>query len=116
MSTHYLTNKYLLEEVKKSKAEGKLSPKLALALRAIAERAALRYTFDARWKEDQIGEATLKLLEKWQLFDETRFDNAFAYYTEIAKMAYTKFYYQNRAYVHLNLIQITGEYEGRDSD
>jgi hypothetical protein len=111
---YYLTNKYLLEEIAKSRSQGKMTDRLALGLKAIAEKAADRYTYNFSWKEDQIGEATLRLLEKWHMFDETRYSNAFAYYTEICKMAYTKFWYQNKHYVHIHLIEVDGEFRNEN--
>ncbi len=114
MSNYYLTNKYLLEEIAKSRSQGKATDKLALGLKAIAEKAAQKYTYNFSWKEDQISEALVRLLEKWHLFDETRYQNAFAYYTQIARMSYVQTWYQHKNYVHIHLIEVDGEFRNEN--
>lgn len=109
-SGHYLSNKKLLAEIAKCKANNNiLSNELALALKEIADKASYRFCWNTRYIEDQQGDALLRLCENWMKFDESKYSNAFAYYTEICKMSYIRYSNKSNMYVYVDLLIVTGE-------
>ena len=107
---HYLTNKQMLEEWHKCKELGEITPRFALSLKLLSERAARRYG-NNNWYEDNVSNGLLRMLENWDKFDPEKSQNPFAYFTQIAKMEYIKLWYKNRNYVHIDLLIVTGEFK-----
>ena len=107
---HYLTNKQMLEEWYKCKELGEVTPRFALSLKLLSERAARRYG-NNNWYEDNASNGLLRMLETWEKFNPEKSQNPFAYFTQIAKMEYIKLWYQNRHYVHVDLLVVTGEFK-----
>lgn len=88
---HYVKNSELLEEIKKSKAQGKLTPAAVDMLRKIAEESNKKLKYkDPMDKEDCISTAILDLLLYWDRFDPSYSTNAFAFYSQIAKHGFAK--------------------------
>ena len=86
---NYLNNKSLLAEVIKSKEQGGITDELANMFVVLVNKYSNKnnwggYTF----KEEMAGDALLLLCRTWDKFDHERFDNAFAYYTQIVKNAF----------------------------
>lgn len=80
------------EETGKQYPVGELSNRavnyfITLAGRAIHKVPKLRNPLD---KEDFIQSALLDLVKYWRNFDETKSNNAFAYFTQISKNGYAK--------------------------
>jgi hypothetical protein len=72
---------------------GELSPRAIEYFILLANRAILKLTFSNPLdKEDCIQSALLDLLRYWRNFNEEKSNNAFAYFTQIAKNGYAKEY------------------------
>lgn len=72
---------------------GELSPKAIDYFILLANRVIQKLTFtNPLDKEDCIQSAMLDLLRYWQNFNEEKSNNAFAYFTQIAKNGYAKEY------------------------
>ena len=90
---NYLNRIDLLYQIIISKGKGKLTDKAVKQIQLIVEGVAskLYYGYLRNTdKDDCIQEALLILLDNWYKFDERRYDDAFSYYTEIAKIAMVK--------------------------
>jgi hypothetical protein len=92
---YYVDGKDFLRRIKIQKTEpnkrnweeiGKIF--LKIATRQLTKTNYIAYSWDR--KQDMITEATYLMVLRWKSFDETRFNNPFAYFTEIAKNAYAK--------------------------
>lgn len=78
----YASNEELLKEFKKSKEEGKLTPRMAELLRLIAERYAMKPSFaQYTYREDMVSHAVVNLMDKWHMFNPEKSSNPFAYFT-----------------------------------
>ena len=89
---NYLNNKDLIAEVIASKEEGRMSDKLARMLQMLAQRFARKpnyigYTFN----EDMQAYAMMHLCKTWSRFDEKKFSNAFAYYTQCVYNSFSQY-------------------------
>lgn len=84
-------NKELYNEIVKSKQQDELTEEAQRMLYLLAERAIckLRYVNEED-KEDCLQNALMDLMKYWRNFDENRYSNAFAYYTELAKKGFAK--------------------------
>ena len=88
---NYLNNKDLLEEIKKSKEKGELTPKALEFLMLLAEKCSLKLSYNNYLdKEDCIAFAKMDLFKYWNSFNPDKSDNPFAYYTEVAKRGFAK--------------------------
>ena len=111
--SQYLTNKQLLAEWYLSIEADAPTTRFSLALKLIAERSARRYA-NNRYYEDNVGNALLRMLEKWKNFDPEKSTNAFAYFTQVAKMEFFRSYHTYKQYVYIDLLIVTGEYQERN--
>jgi hypothetical protein len=83
----------LNEETGYQHKTGELSPRAIEYFILLANRAILKLTFSNPLdKEDCIQSALLDLLRYWRNFNEEKSNNAFAYFTQIAKNGYAKEY------------------------
>jgi hypothetical protein len=83
----------LNEETGYQHTPGELSPRAIDYFILLANRAILKLTFSNPLdKEDCIQSALLDLLRYWRNFNEEKSNNAFAYFTQIAKNGYAKEY------------------------
>lgn len=92
-SKDFINNATLLEQVKLSKVRMNgieengpqaMTDQLALMFNTMVERYANRPNFmNYSWKDEFMADALVTLCNKWYKFDETRFSNAFAYYTTV---------------------------------
>ena len=88
------------EETGYQHAVGELSPRAVDYFILLANRAILKLTFSNPLdKEDCIQSALLDLLRYWRNFNEEKSNNAFAYFTQIAKNGYAKEY--KKLYKHI---------------
>lgn len=90
----------LNEETQYQHKKGELSPKAIEYFMILANRAIQKLRFPTPAdKEDCIQSALLDLLRYWQNFNEDKSNNAFAYFTQIAKNGYAKEY--KKIYKHI---------------
>jgi DNA-directed RNA polymerase specialized sigma subunit len=88
---NYLNNKDLLADVIQSKKNGKMSDQLAKKLIMLAERFATKPNYSGyTYVDDMVAHAMDQLCSSWDKFDEKRFDNAFAFYTQCIKNSFTQ--------------------------
>lgn len=88
----YCKNKDLLAEVIKSKQEGR-TKQLDSYFILMTKHIATKFQFNCEDdRKDSIQDALIALITRWHNFDETRYTNAFAYYTEIIKRSYVMSY------------------------
>lgn len=86
----YLNNKDLHNEIVKSQEQGELTREALKMLMLLAERANRKLTYvKIQDKQDCIQHAKLDLIKYWKNY-KPQYENAFSYYTEIAKKAYAK--------------------------
>jgi hypothetical protein len=79
---------------------GELSPKAIEYFMILSERAIQKLKFPSSLdREDCIQSALLDLLRYWANFNEDKSNNAFAYFTQIAKNGYAKEY--KKIYKHI---------------
>lgn len=90
----------LNEETGYQHTAGELSPKAVEYFMLLANRAIQKLTFSNPLdREDCIQSALLDLLRYWRNFNEEKSNNAFAYFTQIAKNGYAKEY--KKIYKHI---------------
>ncbi len=86
---HYLNNKDLYNEVVKCKKEGVISKELFDMFMLMIDNISTKFRYqDESIREDLKQDAILNLLEKWIMFDENKYTNAFAYYTQLIKHSF----------------------------
>ncbi len=90
----------LNEETGYQHTKGELSPKAIDYFILLANRAIQKLKFQNPLdREDCIQSALLDLLRYWRNFNEEKSNNAFAYFTQIAKNGYAKEY--KKIYKHI---------------
>lgn len=94
---NYLSNKDLLEEVKKSKAAGQMSDKLARQLQLLCSRYAKKGSFvNYTYNEDMQGYAMYMLVRTWNAFDPAKSSNPFAFFTQCIRHSFIQFLNQEK--------------------
>jgi hypothetical protein len=89
MSKIYLSNKALYIELVVSKNMGKLTPQAGKMIHLIAKNMINKMTYyNYMDKEDCLQSGILRALRFWRNFDEDRYENAFAFISEILKRAF----------------------------
>lgn len=86
----YLSNALLLREAARTKENGgKITPELLAAFQILVKRVGDKFKYrDEMDREDCAQEAMHNLLKHGHNFDLAKGTNAFAYFTQIAKMGY----------------------------
>lgn len=80
----YVSNPYLLEEIKKSKAQDQLTDNAIKMLHLMAENITKKKHYKcAEDKEDCIQTAMMDIVMYWRGFDPDKYSNPFAYYTSL---------------------------------
>ena len=91
---------YLNEETGYQHTKGELSPKAIDYFILLSNRAIQKLVFkNPLDRQDCIQSAQLDLLRYWRNFNEEKSNNAFAYFTQIAKNGYAKEY--KKIYKHI---------------
>lgn len=91
---HYLNNRDMMEEVRKSKAQGRLTENLGKMFILLCRRYATRPNLIGySYNEDMQSAAILNLCRTWASFNEEKSNNPFAYYTQCIKNSFN--YYLN---------------------
>lgn len=87
----YVKNKELYQQICISLEQEKLTREAERMLILIAERANTKLTYiDPQDREDCISFAMLDLFKYWNRFKPWKTDNAFSYFTQMAKNGYAK--------------------------
>ena len=87
--SHYVENKEMMKEVIISKAMGTITPKLLQQCIKIVKGVSKKFKYnDEEDRLDCEAYAYEVIIKNWYHFDELKFTNAFAYYTEIVKRAF----------------------------
>lgn len=85
----YFDNKIAYYEIVVSKAEGSLSPKLLKMLCKIVKNVSKKFRYkdeEDRW--DCEAYAIEVIIKNWREFDEDKYNNVLAYFTEIVKRGF----------------------------
>jgi len=91
-SRNFVNNRDLVEQVKLSKQQNKITDHLAKMFMEMTKRYGLKANFSKyTYIEDMEGYALEMLVKNWMKFDETRFDNAFSYYTSFIHNAFIQY-------------------------
>lgn len=99
---NYLNNHDLLIEIALSKAQNKMTNNLALMLNTLCDRYSKKGNFaNYSFLADMKGSAMLNICKIWASFDETKYNNPFAYYTQSIKNSFVQ--YLNREKVQRNI-------------
>lgn len=82
-------NSELLAALIEAKQKGEFTPRLAVLIKRLIEnfsrhRQFIRYTY----REDMVAAALLNCSKFWHRFDETKSQNPFAYFTQVAKNSF----------------------------
>lgn len=94
---NYLNNKDMLAELKKSKADGKMTTELTKMIMMLCKRYGQHPWFiNYSYNDDMQAFALLTVVKFWNRFDETKSTNAFAYFTQIIKRAFYQFNIQEK--------------------
>lgn len=94
---NYLNNKNLLAEVKKSKEQGDITPKLAKMLQLLTARYAKKGNFaNYTYNEDMQAYAMLMLVRTWNSFDPAKSSNPFAFFTQCIKNSFIQYLNQEK--------------------
>lgn len=94
---NYLNNQDLLAEVIKSKEEQRMTDKLARMLTMLTANYSKKNIFASyTYNEDMQAYAMMMLVRTWHKFDETRFNNPFAFYTQCIKSSFIQYLNQEK--------------------
>jgi len=95
--TNYLNNKDLLAQVILSKKQGSMSDTLARMLTMLTSNYSKKNIFASyTYNEDMQAYALMMLVRTWHKFDETRFSNPFAFYTQCIKSSFIQYLNQEK--------------------
>lgn len=87
----YLSNKNLLTEISKSKAQDKPTRTLVDMMMKMVDRYSTKGNFRGySYLDDMKSEALVHLVNAWHKFDETKSNNPFAYYSTIITNAFVR--------------------------
>lgn len=90
---NFLNNPDLMEQIRLSKAEGKMSDTLAKMCVTLVDKYAMHPNYANIYynKEDMIAHAYFTLFKSWHYFNPDKSNNPFAYYTQITKHAFYEY-------------------------
>lgn len=93
-SEYYIKSEDMIREIVESKKTGRITEELGRMFLVLAKRYATVPRFSGySYNEDLQGFAILTLCKVWKSFDETKYSNPFAYYTQVIHNAF--FQYDN---------------------
>lgn len=85
---NYISNRELLLEIIQSQKDDKLTYKAEMMFQILGERVIRKFRYsNEEDKKDCLQTAMYDLYRNWRNFNPARSENAFAYFTEIAKRA-----------------------------
>lgn len=90
---NYLNNPDLMEQIRLSKAQGKMTDELAKMCVTLVDKYAMhpQYANIYSYKEDMVSFAYFTLFKSWHYFNPDKSNNPFAYYTQITKHAFYQY-------------------------
>lgn len=78
-----------MRELIASKRKGRMTEKFAHMLLTLSERYASRGNFSSySYRQDMVAHSMMALCRTWMAFDETRWNNPFAFYTQCIKNSF----------------------------
>ncbi len=90
--TEYVNNKALLEEVKRSREQGRMTNGLASMLMLLCERYARKGRYASyTYNEDMQAFALANLVKSWKSFDPEKSNNPFAYFTSCVTNSFLQY-------------------------
>ena len=94
---NYLNNRDMLEEIRKSRLQSKMTDTLVMMLLTLCDRYAKKSNFaNYSYIADMKSYAILNLVKIWGSFDENKSSNPFSYYTQSIKNSFIQFLNQER--------------------
>ena len=111
---NYLNNRDLREEIIKSKEQDELTPLALKYLMLLADKCSRKLSYrNPDDRKDCIACAYMDLYRYWRNYDPNRSENAFAYFTEIAKRGFAKGWNKLHPKKYKGIISLNG---GKDSE
>lgn len=93
----YLSNKVLLEEVKKCKKKGEMSNTLAKMLQTLCDNYGRKGNFvNYSYNEDMRSYAMMSLVKTWKAFKPEKSNNPFAFFTQCIKHSFIQYLNQEK--------------------
>ena len=97
-SRNFVNNRDLVEQVALSKQQNQITNHLAKMFMEMTKRYGMKANFAKyTYIEDMEAYALEMLVKNWMKFDETQFDNAFAYYTSFIHNAFIQYLNKEKA-------------------
>lgn len=94
---NYLNNKDMLAQVVLSKQQGRMTNELSKMMMLLADRYGRHPWFMGyTYIDDMKASALLTVVRFWDRFDETKYSNAFAYFTQMIKRAFYQYKIQEK--------------------
>lgn len=95
---NYLNNPDLMEQIRISKANGRMSDELAKMCMTLVDRYAMHPNYANVYynREDMVSHAYFTLFKSWSYFNPDKSTNPFAYYTQICKHAFYEYLTKER--------------------
>jgi hypothetical protein len=89
---NYINNKDMMAEIIKSKEQGGMTDKFARMIMLLTQRYSSQGSYyNYTYREDMESYALCIVCKNWSKFDETKYDNPFAYFTQTIKRAFWQF-------------------------
>ena len=104
----YVNPNDFYQEIVKSKKEGELTKEAIKMISLIIDRYARKFNYkDEMDREDCASHAIMQILRNWRSYDPAKNSNAFAYFTQAAKMGlymgWNKLYEYKRNGLHVSI-------------
>lgn len=95
--TDYVRKDDMMLEITKSKQQGKMTEQLGKMFLQLTRRyATVKRFVGYSYNDEMQGFALMTLCKVWKAFDETKYNNPFAYYTQVIHNAFFQFNNQER--------------------
>lgn len=120
---NYLNNESLLRQIKESKTKGEPTRELCNSFFILVDRISEKGSWaNYTWVEEMKGEALYHLVRGWKKFDDEKYNNPFAYYTQIVNNAFLQVINREKKYLDIkdelkikSGIDPSINYEGKDN-
>lgn len=108
--TIYLSNKELLNEVKRAKRKGEMSNELARMLQMLCAKYARKGSFvNYTYNEDMQAYAMMMLVRTWNSFDPEKSNNPFAFFTQCIKNSFIQYLNQEKRQRNIRDLILVGQ-------
>lgn len=109
---NYINNPDMLRELIKSKEQDKMTDTFARMIMLLIKRYSSQGSYsDYTYKEDMESYAMYIVCRVWNRFDETKYDNPFAYFTQTIKRAFWQFLAQEEKHRDIRDVMLVKEGE-----